>query len=730
MEVFGAWLNKRKAAFIAAGVFVPALFLYALIFPWWNVSNLPIVFTLGAPPDTEILLEVNGESETLPLVPLEPDKDTCWYWTTEIPPRRSYDLSLIFPKAENKIILSSAELIKLSPHRYTIAEWRFHDPEAVMPDNVEVSPQNNGLRLQTGPGGRLQITEDFIQGVQHPIAAFFTSLSNYLLVVLIGCLLIGTGLFFPVSLQQYIRKVSPREWRLLGIIVLASAGAHLFLVARSMPDYWPADSSTYTMEAVSLATEGSFDSKSHDPRYELNRMPGFPLLMAFTMKTFGWNLKYVTVTQATLFVLCIGFLISVLFRFVPKRYLFPAIPLTLLSPPAVWASRQIATESSFAAMWALGIAFYLLYLSADSPKSRRLHLAGFTLAAVAAVAIRPNGILILALPGCSLVRMTFDWIVGKLRLKSRNPSRGLKAALPPRPAKLQRSDDEPSTFHLPPSTFHFLVPFLAVLAFLALWTWRNYDSMGYAKPTDLTEIVHANAPFFAGTFDPRAARDRDDYEDIIRQRHNADYWFHGWGIRKLRWLEVTDHYKDISPAKIQELDNAMAEFNDASRALLPWKAKAAAWWRIAGWGFWFPSINGYSLDAVNRSYDVNVTYPNENLKERIHKNLAWTTRKIDQKFTITPTESSPFIDLYNTVWVSHYTWIYRGLFAAAIFTFAACALKGHWIVSLLLVPYLLNLSLNIYFQYVVARYVQIAEFGLWLTIPMGFYLAFKKQESN
>lgn len=675
---------------------IGALVLYALlmtfVFPWWQAANHPVILTVGAPPGSRMELVFSSEEDSLPLVPVGKKNGYHWYWGTELPPRPSYQLALAFPEGTTgEVVLSEVKIINLSPKREETTLGLL-ELGALPPESFRMRPHPDGWGITAEPGAIVPLPDLPATPLGKWLRDWFMATAGFILIVGMGLLLVVSALRFPDGLRSHSRSIPVIEtFALLGCVLIGSL-LHLHLVGRSMPDYWPADSTSYAMKTVSLVTESSYDTGTHE--YELNRMPGFPVFMAVVFALFGWSLNAVTLVQGVFFCLSVLILALSLRRLIHGYLIGAAAFAALISPAAVWASRQIATESTFASFWLLALAAFI-FTWQQKKAWRWTGWIVFGLCATATVAIRPNGILLYALPG-------FLWIGTLWWCISYQGTRFWRI-----PIFWQTSAQ-------------VAIPCAMVVLFLGAWSWRNYESRGYGKPTDLTEIVYANAPFFAGIFDIRAAKNPEEYAWFVNERANSGYWFHGWSLRKYRFRVLTDEYTRIEDSSIGDLDRELAGFNQASRGLIPLRARLAAWWRVAGWGLFFPQIGAYTMDPLNQNYAVAVSFPNEQREEHIRKNLKWATRNVDQTIEIETAHSDRLIYLYNTTLVPLYPWIYRILFVGSLLGWLFAMAERKYLAAALFTPFLLNILLNIYFLYIIGRYVQVLDASLWMALLAGF----------
>jgi hypothetical protein len=143
------------------------------------------------------------------------------------------------------------------------------------------------------------------------------------------------------------------------------------------------------------------------------------------------------------------------------------------------------------------------------------------------------------------------------------------------------------------------------------------------------------------------------------------------------------------------------------------------WGRVAGWGLFFPEIGAYTTDPLNQNYTVSDGFSNEKLEEQVRKNLRWATRNVDEEIRLRSVPTDPWIQGYNKWVVPLYPWLYRFLFLGALVGWACALAERKYLVVALITPYLANIFLNVYFMYIIGRYVQVLDASLWFTAVAG-----------
>lgn len=680
---------------IAAGLWaVLSVLLAVWLAPWWRSGTTPVELVMHAPTDADLVLhwETGNESGALRLIPVrEQTGDWSWFWTTDLPPRPDYRLRIEVGPTESALAFAELKIWQLSPRKKTLAVFAGTDSEAWHSTTIDVTERGEKrVLLDASAGGTIEFPSVVDSGASWTDPALLGLIGNFWLLGLLIFGLFGAGWTFPAWVNRDPVVWSKRKWFLLGGVFLFSAGLHWHLVTTSLPSFWPADSTSYADKGLALAYTGSFDTGGYE--YELNRTPGYPLLLALGFRLFGPSLNASLALQTALSLLAFAGLFLALRRWLPSWVLIAAIPLVLLSPALVWANRQIATESTFVTGWALATAAFLIAQSVIG-RRRTLVWTVFCLAVAWTTMIRMNGILLLCLPGCALVgEIVRCRSAGYWRL--------------PRFGRLGFN----------------LIPFAAVLAVLVLWSARNASNRGYARPTDLAPIVAANAPFNAGMLDLRAFPDPEEYAWVVKHRYEAGHFFPGWSLRNHLFREITDNWKNQNETTIDELADALRAFVAENNTYIPLRARLVAWARVLGWGLWTPSRGPFTQDDMLRSYAVPAHYGSEEewLKETVPQRLQWLHRKRagDVRFsllTLEPGQPSRLKDAYNRL-APAYPWVYRLLSLAGVLALVWAVWRRRPVAWVLLVPAFVNVLLNVYFLYVIGRYVHILDGFLLLGI--------------
>ncbi len=687
---------------IGACILFLAVFLFARLAPWWQAGVTPVEVDLRAPAGATVFLHWQEGESPMRLVPVDdPDEHAIHaLWMTELPPRPQYQLALEWTAEEGTVEWMGIRVYTLSPRKEAIAYtaagqfagWDEFAQEAVF-TGVAPWPVAFASEEVLSLGSVDRRPEALISTFARP----FLNLS---LLVLLGGGLIACGLFFPAQLSAF-----PFCWgriRSLAVITVfvISAGLHWHLVKTSVPEFWPADSTSYADKGLALGYGATFDTGGHE--YELNRLPGYPLLVAAAFRLIEPSLNAVITLQTMLCLAAFGFLFWRASRFLHPWLLLAGIPFVLLSPALIWASRQIATESLFVSLWVIAVGCALWTL--ERPEGRRLTpWSLFILAVISATMVRANGILLLTIPGCFMIGM----LVRVWRLES-----GC--------CRLTWPSFRQWSF--------VLIPFVATVLVVVAWSARNAHHRGYFGPTDLAPVVASNAPFNAGMLDLRVFEDNPDlYAWIIQQRRNQGYFFHGWHLRNRQFMDIWRTSPQLDHSTIGQLADAQKQFVADNHARIPWEARLVAWWRVLDWGLWFPQWGNFTQDGLQTNYEVPHAFRSDWLRETVGQRMEWLARDRGEGVryplvTFSEGRESVVTNHYNRWIVPAYPYFYRILLTVGLFALLFSLLQRAFAPVVLLMPYFVNILLNVYFLYVVGRYVQVLD-GMILLGVLGAFSA-------
>lgn len=692
VEVIGRYL--RRPSFVAGLMGLCTLVAIAILGPWLKAANHPVESVLIAPSDADLRLYFS-ENEFVPLVPVE-EGDSPGRWATELPGRPHYDLRLGLGQSGATVQIYSIWIVGLSPEYSTQPINLSGLKEAAAAGVQVVAMEEGSWKISGEPGSWISL------GSAEPVRPTglfngkFIFAATLWLYLGLWVALILFGLHFPWRPQFQLRAWDRKDWKIFLICGCVGTVLHLGLVNNAVTSYWPADSTSYTHKALALLLDGTYETGGQE--YELNRLPGYPLFMAFVFALAGWEMDAVPIFQGIFFCAAAGIFGAVFGRILRGKWAGGALLFSLISPAGVYASCQIATESTFLSAWLLALSSWWLSWKSHG-RMRWLGIVLFSLCVQAAVSIRPNGILLLALPGCLAVGAIWRAI---LLLISR-----------------QRVGISWS------GACQVAVPFALVILLVAAWSFRNYQSRAYPAPTDLTPVTHANGPFFAGWLDIRGTHDAEMLKWMVQTRRETGYVFHGWAVRNYLFRKVTNQYQNIENRSIAELASELEGFNRLQKEQVPLELFLAALWRVGNWGLWFPDGTGYSRDAIQANLTLNGEIENDYIRDSAAANLGWATLNRNIEFTFFETETGPMLRLYNAFVVPVYLPVYRLLVLISLLSFIWFCLRARPQWQFLLMPFFLNLLLNVWFQYVIGRYIQILDSTLLFSglFLIGYFIS-------
>lgn len=665
--------------------------LWCLLFRWWGAATTPVVVHLEAPAESRIEVAWQAGEAPLPLVPVGAVEDgVATRWTTELPPRPTYTLGLRFPDGVAQGRLSVTRVYRLVPQKSPLAEFWAGQAAGWQAGGFSgVERTDRGMVFAAQAGARLDWSEPVATGAGLFSGTALAAIGFFVLGGVLLLALVFAGLRFPERLALPSTHWGKGSCALAAGVFAGSAALFLHFVNASFPVYWLNDSTSYLNIALAWWQHGTFDAGGYE--YELNRMPGYPWFAATALAAFGPELESIVRLQGLLAVGAFGALFVVVGRWLRPWQVCLAIPLVLLSPPVVWAARVLATESVFTSLWVLATAVFLQAWS--RPTGRHwLWLTLFGLIVAGATLVRANAILLLALPGCAGVGCVWRICL--------SPGRGsaLRAQLPVLAA--------------------LAVPFAWVLLANGVLSWRNFEARGFARPSDLGPAVAANESFNSGMLDVRALADAEEYAYVVRERWKRGYFFPGWGLRHYRFLVVTDHYAKLDRSTtVADLAATVKDFAVENRRWLPWQARAVGWWRVLGWGLWLPERGPSTQDPLQQLYPLEIGFVDQRESAEVEKRLTWLARNAP-RLGYTEEPGSALIRGYNRL-VPAYPWIYRLLGLSSIGVLAWAAWRRAGLGLVLLTPFFLNVLLNVFFLYIVGRYVQVLDGMLilgWLTM--------------
>ena len=650
-------LNRFYLAY-GVGALVVYVLLMALVFPWWNAANHPVLLNLSADPGTNIELMFAEDEAPLPLVPVGPAEEVVRYWGTELPPRPHYDLALSFPEGTaGVVIFRGMEVVRLSPGQKTVSLGINAFVEG-QTGGVELSVSTEGVLISAEPGSRIPLplkvaSASPYEWVMGALKATFT----YVVIALIILLAIGSFLRFPDGLQAYRKRTPPVEILIFAACAVAGILVHLHLVRHSMPVFSPGESDPHVLQAMDRA-DATLSLEQASAASPVR--PGYAWFLSKVGTRVDWNMGEVALYQAVLFGCAVTVLGLSAIRLVQGYYLGPLLFLILISPPALWASRHIGIQSVLASAWFAGTAAFLFSWQREG-WLRWVGFVGLGLMTAWAMAISFVGVILLVMP-VGLVTGTIWWcysIRGYQFWKIRIFWRTLGQTA---------------------------IPFACALIG-SLFIWRSEGGSTACTPA---------GPFTAGVFDVRVIEDREDYAAFVNQRAASNYRY--------------------NPATFPA--DGMYDPEEAYAAV-PWRARLTAWGRLTGWGLFLPDVETYARQPFLTDYTLRSRYRSTVEAEEVRSSLTEIMRLTDKPVYVNEKRSNRQVVVYNETVNTIYPWFYRILFFLALGGWLIALSERKYLVIVFITPYFLNIFLQIFTFRVGNETVQFLDACLWLTAFAG-----------
>ncbi|MGA1205366.1 MAG: hypothetical protein ACO3ZW_06115 [Opitutales bacterium] len=639
----------------ASGALFVYLLLMVFVLPWWHASSQPVLLTLGAGSGEEILLEYSPDEAALPLVPVGDVSGYSWKWATELPPRPSYDLALLFPGGSTGgIVYRKIEVIRLTPTK-DIACLEADSLTGEGADGIRLKETQDGARVFSEPGGRLPIPVDLSRPTSYTwLKSWAKATFGYVTVSLVLFLALSSFIQFPDRIQAYRKRVPAWESLLMLLFIGSGAMAHIHLVRNSMPQFTPGESDPYVLQAIQLASGNTSD---------LAPQPGYSYFLMETGKRLDWSMGEVTVIQAVLFGVALALLGMSMLRLMHAYAMGPVLLLAYMSPPALWSSLHIGVDSLLASLWLLALATFL-YLWKREGWQRWIGWIIFGVLVSLAATVSFSGLLLLVIP-LGLLFGTVVWAVvvrGKYFYKLGVLWSTLgQVALP-----------------------------VVLLVFTCLFLDLDKEAGMCSFPP-----MKASAPFTSGMFEVMALDGTPAYRDIITERATNGFRYDG---------PVMSAYPGLA---------------EASCEALPLRALLVAWGRLSGWGLFLPDEETHEGESLLTDYTLRNSFRNGAAARGVQRSVSEIMRETGQLVQVTEKRSNRQVMVYNKTVSDIYRWFYRLLLFGGLAGWLIGLADRKFLAAVLVLPFMLNILLNVLLFNMSSQAIQSLDACLWLGALSG-----------
>ncbi len=648
------------------GAFVIYALLMAFSFSWWHASNHPVKINIGAGSAQRMELQFAEGEAPLKLVPLGKVEGYHWNWGTELPPRAEYELKLVFPEGTiGEVVLKQVEVTRLSPEK--TKSLLIDDSLSNTEDGkVRITKTIHGTQIASDPGGVLPIEVLFPELTPYELLkSFFQATVGYVIVAVTLMLMIVSLLRFPDNISGFRKRSPVAELVLVALFVGIGAWLHIHLVTHSMPEFEPGSSE----HDIILALDFHKGIEHVVQAGHLPTRPGYAYFLSFILSPDNRDLASVTLVQAALFSFSMLVLALSCTRLVQGYFIGPIVLLAMLSPPAVWSSRNIGEESLMVCFWALGLASFI-WLWKRSQPSRWIGFILFGLIVGYASTVSVMGLLLMSLP-LSLIVGTVWWCIS---------IRGIEFFKFPLLWKTLAQCSVP-----------FVILAATSVAIISLLP-------GTARLTAIP-ISSTRAPFVSGTFDVRSVGDGPAYSSLINERFLNGYRYDGPAMSAYQELPV------------------------ASRDLLPFRAKLVGWGRLSAWSLFFPDRKTYAMEPLSPDYNARMTFRSRLQGEKVRMAITEIMQQTGEYVHLLEKRHNKIVALYNNLIVPKYRIFYRALFLLAITGWLIGLSERKYLASVFMIPFLLNIVLHVYMLHIGGEEVQSFDSFLWLSALCGLLAA-------
>jgi hypothetical protein len=695
--LFGGPELFRAYALIAILLSLLTLPVIRSLVPWFYAANTSVQVKLNVPVDTDMeLCWDKAQQECLPLVAESVSNDgRASRWLTELPPRPVYHLTLILRSWVNQAVLKG---LILEPQPFTIfllgtkgvgAAHEF-TPSASNAEaqNVELNRVGDRWYLTAAPGGKLHVIEPITPG---PPGKPVWNIAGFLWSLFVGIWLVVGGLGLPLLRREKATTaiVVPKlvnGTRILWLAFALASTFHLLIVVNSPVQFDQYDAIDYIRHANTLVEHREYTS--------LNRLPGYPVLLAIFFWVCGYHLSTVALLQAIMFdgaVFALAY--SLRSRLHPLTGAF-AIFVAILSPVQVINSAWIMSESSFATFAVFSIAALFNHLSSQGFKSK-VWLFIYAVSVTVAFLIRPNGVVLFAalIPVCVPSVWNSLWQADGWRDKIK-------------------------------SAFCDAVPYLAAVMVLVTvvlgWLVRSYFYYDHFMLSTLSGHVRVQRLLFSGIFDARGLLNRDCpvekrctpdlwpiaplYKDFIIGRLQHPDWDMTFGSMRPS-IDRMLSTGSLTPNKQFQISKVLEEVGEITGDLIPWQARTIGTLRAVWAGFGWRSLQGsFSISSLDST-----TY---------QRRRALLDSEVGGKFVYDERGGSRLVSLYSNI-VSGYRW-YMPLWLAAVLSGLVMIWRGQ---PLLACPLFVFIANGIFYICLLRtaelRYIQVFDTFLIFQCALG-----------
>jgi len=595
-------------------------------------------------------------SERVPLVPLKEGANTGpQVWVGLLPPERATKLQIEF---------RSPKLPRLMRVAFDTSVAR-GAPVTLGPPDFEVDTQVGTTVFSARRTPTLM--EDYRWGMT--LGAWFT-ITLYAVFLAAFVWRMVRELRSPETLEPVRRpgQLRPVHWSLAVI-----AAVHLLHLVVMPAVYRSGDSNSFLTKAVAVAERGTLFLNW--PEWELNKLPGYSILLALAIKLFGYHIQGFILLQHLMLCGALYSLGTALAREVPGWVAATAVLIVGFSPLQLFYAGTLMSESMMASCSIAAISALLVAV-------RRCEvvgwaLLGFALAVGAASMARANAVLLLIPLG---VAFAFRAIRGE------QPWRGVLVRL--------------------------VIATGVALAPVAVWSVRNYRVYGLFAPQDMAGVQTMQAVMVGGLFEPREKAFKPYYAEMSRRHANAQYIV--WALRNLLF-----HEREVTGPEARALTRTVdAQLKSFARASIKVHAGlyGSAIVRSIAQGSWLANARDATYEDSNGPHQAG--YPNE-----LGARTAVETIKASSALNVYDVRRpSGMVRSLFDLWNSTFHWFYRSLLFAAAASALACVFSRRTTLfaATPMLVFLANFAMMAVLIAPYGRYLQILDYLLVVQIALAY----------